>query len=597
MSTILEATSLTALAFTAYHHAAWPMALRALRGRTPAVPAALAEDALPSVSVVMPAYNEAAHIVAKLRNLAALDYPADRLEIIVACDGCTDQTAALARSASQHPDIAGLNIRVIEHRVNRGKVAVLNDAVASATGTLVALTDVSALLPPDCLRRAGAHFAADDVGAVGGTYRLLRPGSPGEAKYWQIQVGVKQGEAALGAPIGLHGAFYAFRRVAWRDIPGDTINDDFIVPMSMVRRGWKVRYDASIVTLEAERTQKLAEDGRRRRIGAGNVQQLIRCSALLNPKFGGVALAFASGKVLRAVMPLLIATSLAGSIALSADSRFFAILAALQLTGIALAMLGGMMGKNAPRLLAVAHYILAGHVSSAAGAWRYISGRHRQPWRRSTGTLAATHLPPVVANGKRAMDIAIAGTALVLTLPVWPLIALAIKLDSPGPVIFRQLRVGRALPDRTELFRMMKFRSMRADAEKVGAQWAAKKDNRVTRVGNFLRKTRLDELPQLMNVLRGEMSIVGPRPERPGFYQTLEAAIPFFAERTMGLRPGITGYAQVAQGYTASVEEARTKAAYDHAYALRLSGFKSWLVTDVAIAVRTVTVMVTGRGR
>lgn len=147
---------------------------------------------------------------------------------------------------------------------------------------------------------------------------------------------------------------------------------------------------------------------------------------------------------------------------------------------------------------------------------------------------------------KRLVDIAIASIGLVVTAPLWPLIALAIRINSPGPVIFRQLRVGRALSDSTELFNMMKFRSMYIDAEaRSGMVWAKRNDPCITAVGNFLRKTRLDEIPRLINVLRGDMSIVGPRPERPGFYAKLERAIPFFAERTVGLRPGITGLAQV----------------------------------------------------
>ncbi|RYI93358.1 MAG: sugar transferase [Acetobacteraceae bacterium] len=199
---------------------------------------------------------------------------------------------------------------------------------------------------------------------------------------------------------------------------------------------------------------------------------------------------------------------------------------------------------------------------------------------------------------KRAADILVAGLALLLTLPAWPLIALAIRLDSPGPVIFRQRRVGRALADRVVLFEMLKFRSMRQDAEAgTGAVWATAGDPRVTRVGRFLRKTRLDEIPQLINVLRGDMSIVGPRPERPGFYGRLDAAVPFFADRTAGLRPGITGLAQVHQGYDATIEDVRRKVAWDHAYALRCASLAGWIATDLGVAWRTLAVMAGGQGR
>ncbi len=214
------------------------------------------------------------------------------------------------------------------------------------------------------------------------------------------------------------------------------------------------------------------------------------------------------------------------------------------------------------------------------------------------GVLEVGYIPTSVSIAKRAMDIAVALSLLILTIWLWPLIALAIRLDSPGPVIYRQLRVGRAMSDRTALFMMLKFRSMRSDAEKAsGAVWAARRDPRITRVGLFLRKTRLDEIPQLLNVLRGDMSVVGPRPERPGFYSRLERAIPFFADRTAGLRPGVTGLAQVSQGYDTSIEDVRRKIGYDAAYAMRLATFRGWLVADFSIMLRTFMVMITGRGQ
>lgn len=206
--------------------------------------------------------------------------------------------------------------------------------------------------------------------------------------------------------------------------------------------------------------------------------------------------------------------------------------------------------------------------------------------------------PAAIRLAKRAVDIAAALVGLALTLPLWPFLALAIKLDSPGPVLFRQLRIGEARPDRVAMFFMLKFRSMRADAEaRSGAVWAQKRDPRITRVGAFLRKSRLDELPQLINVLRGDMSLIGPRPERPGFYRRLDAAIPFFAERTGGLKPGITGLAQVNQGYDATLDDVRRKVAWDHAYALRLTSLRAWLAADVGIVFRTLAVMAGGRGQ
>ncbi|EHU4913984.1 sugar transferase [Vibrio vulnificus] len=203
-----------------------------------------------------------------------------------------------------------------------------------------------------------------------------------------------------------------------------------------------------------------------------------------------------------------------------------------------------------------------------------------------------------IFRAKRLFDLVFASLALLVTLPLFPLIALAIKVTSKGNIIYKQLRVGRSTPEKMELFEIMKFRTMYCDAEsRSGAVWATENDPRITPVGRFLRKTRLDELPQLFNVLKGEMSLIGPRPERPDFYQRLEQEIPYFADRTYGVLPGITGLAQINQGYDTSIEDVRRKVGFDHSYALSLNSFSNWLQTDIAIIVKTIIVMVDGRGR
>jgi len=199
---------------------------------------------------------------------------------------------------------------------------------------------------------------------------------------------------------------------------------------------------------------------------------------------------------------------------------------------------------------------------------------------------------------KRGFDIIVAFILLLFTLPIFPFIALAIKLDSPGPILYKQMRIGLCLPTKTALFNMIKFRTMVVDAEKnSGAKWATKHDSRITPVGRFLRKTRLDELPQLINVLRGDMSLVGPRPERPGFYSKLENEIPFFAERTYGVLPGITGLAQISQGYDTSIDDVRNKLSFDLSYALATRSFSSWIIMDMSILWKTVAVVIMGRGQ
>ncbi|MBU2898997.1 sugar transferase [Vibrio hepatarius] len=199
---------------------------------------------------------------------------------------------------------------------------------------------------------------------------------------------------------------------------------------------------------------------------------------------------------------------------------------------------------------------------------------------------------------KRIFDFISALLGLLILSPVMPVIALAIKLDSKGPVFYKQLRVGKSTPEQMMFFEIVKFRTMYIDAEtRTGAVWATENDPRITKVGRFLRKTRLDEIPQLFNVVRGEMSIIGPRPERPGFYNKLESEIPYFADRTYGVMPGITGLAQVNQGYDTCIDDVRKKVGYDHSYALSLRSLKSWIMMDFSIITKTLIVMVDGRGR
>ncbi len=187
---------------------------------------------------------------------------------------------------------------------------------------------------------------------------------------------------------------------------------------------------------------------------------------------------------------------------------------------------------------------------------------------------------------KRLVDMLVSAGALLLLFPLFLLVAFLIKIDSSGPIIYRQVRVGlRGRP-----FSIWKFRSMRQDAEKSGPQWAQVDDPRISRVGWWLRKTRVDEFPQLINVLKGEMSLVGPRPERPVFVQDLRKIIPYYDLRHT-VQPGITGWAQVKFRYCASAEDAHMKLQYDLYYVKRLS-----FVLDVSVLVQTVRVMLAGEG-
>ncbi len=225
---------------------------------------------------------------------------------------------------------------------------------------------------------------------------------------------------------------------------------------------------------------------------------------------------------------------------------------------------------------------------------------------RRVGDSLADILPGRIYNGaKRAFDIVASSVGLTVFAAMLPVLALIIKLDSPGSVFYSQERVGlnrrrnrrmHAGADRRKVmypgrpFRIHKLRTMRNDAEAGGPQWASSGDARITRVGRFLRKTRLDELPQLWNVLRGDMSLIGPRPERLFFIRQLENEVPNYHDRLL-IKPGLTGLAQVRNGYDDSLDSVKRKVEFDRDYIRRCGP-----LTDAGILLETVRVVVKGEG-
>ena len=585
-------------ALVIYHHFAYPIILRLLasakrRQRTsdstpPSTP-------WPSLTIIMPAFQEAAFIVRKIDNVAAIEYPRDRLKIIIGCDGCTDGTDVLAHRAIVPHRLEGLDIQVISYPNNRGKVAILNELIAKSGSDIVVLSDVSAMLPADAAEKTARHFAMPDVGVVSGTYTLLEATS-GERAYWDFQTKIKADEGIVAAPMGAHGAFYAFRRDLASPLQADIINDDFVLPMRIIAAGYRGIYDPSITAIEFDPTNARQDFRRRVRIGAGNLQQALYLWRLADPRRPGLAFLFLSGKGLRPFMPFAMLTALVASVVATLTGSWIGavcLIGQAALYGTALAGMRASGGKAAKL-----GYLVAGHVASMIGALRYMAGLERGRWDRiQAPDNEVPFINPVAAAGKRLADIVIASITLAILALLFIPLAAAIKLDSPGPVLYRQIRVGRRTPSRSDFFHLIKLRTMRTDAESAtGPVWATAGDLRVTRVGRFLRKSRLDELPQCINVLKGEMSIVGPRPERPAFFARLEREIPFYAERTFGLRPGITGLAQIKQGYDASIEDVRMKVLWDHVYAMRLASRFEWIKTDVGIILKTAVVMVTKRG-
>lgn len=213
------------------------------------------------------------------------------------------------------------------------------------------------------------------------------------------------------------------------------------------------------------------------------------------------------------------------------------------------------------------------HLDMVRPSWLIFSGRGRQTQMAAFVRVLAHRLLALVGG--------------LLSLPIAVLTAILIKLDSPGPVFYRQERVGK----NGRAFTLMKFRSMRVDAEKDGPRWAQSADNRATRVGRFIRKTRIDEIPQFWNILRGDMNFVGPRPERPHFVKQLAQEISFYEQRHL-IAPGLTGWAQIKYPYGASIEDAREKLQYELFYIKNQS-----LVLDGMILFETIKTILFGRGQ
>lgn len=188
---------------------------------------------------------------------------------------------------------------------------------------------------------------------------------------------------------------------------------------------------------------------------------------------------------------------------------------------------------------------------------------------------------------KRIFDFVFALILLIVSLPLWLIIAIIIKNESPGPVFYKQIRIGQG----GKPFKLTKFRSMVKDAEKNGPKMAQKNDKRVTKFGKFMRRTRLDELPQLWNIIKGQMSFIGPRAERPEFHQELKNSIPFYQERYL-IKPGLSGWAQIKHGYTSSIEDNFEKIQHDLYYVKNRS-----FAFDLSIILKTLNIILKGGGR
>ncbi|MDD9978652.1 MAG: glycosyltransferase family 2 protein, partial [Boseongicola sp.] len=256
----------------------------------------------------------------------------------------------------------------------RGKVAVLTDLKTRMEGGIAVLTDVSAMFARDALSRLAQHFWDPKVGAVSGGYRLSKSSSLGQRFYWQYQSAVKRGESRLAGLMGAHGALYAVRASCLRPLEADTINDDFVIPVRVAIEGWRTLYDPAILVEEQETLCDRDDGFRRRRIGAGNLQQLLRLLPdLIARRQTRLAFSLVSGKGLRVLMgPLLIIAALAAIAALSSEPKL-ALIAVLTMV--------------AATRLPILSFIINGHLQSMFGAILYLCGDFRR-WSRTAAAIS-----------------------------------------------------------------------------------------------------------------------------------------------------------------------------------------------------------------
>jgi lipopolysaccharide/colanic/teichoic acid biosynthesis glycosyltransferase len=556
---------------------------------------------LPLVSVLIPAHNEAARIGEKLVDTLSLAYPPERLEILVASDGSDDDTAELAR-AFEHR-----GVRVFELERRGGKLAALKHLLLQARGELILFTDVGATLPKHTLAELVQELADPHVAVAMPRYASISKDgtTTAEGAYWDRETRLKAWEAERDMLLAAHGACYLMRREAILPIPDDIIHDDFLWPLLARAGGGRVAYRSDIRIPDEPPQQLLIVFDRTARMAHGNLQVLWRCRSLLRPRHGRIALSLIGHKLMKTLGPVWILGLVSwvnfrawGGTAL----RPLALVGDVALLLLLAATAWRASGKPLGRVLEFGVHALVAQAACAVGIVRFLRGASGTRWRRASEhqvlPLNRPAVPPrSVRIAKRAVDILGSTLGILVALPLIPLIALAIRLNSRGPVFYWQDRVATDSSGNEYHFPMCKFRTMRVDAEAPGeAVWATEDDPRVTGVGAFLRKARLDEIPQLFQVLRGKMSLIGPRPERPSISDSLAVALPGYDDRLAICKPGITGWAQVHTGYDTSVESVREKLLYDFAYCAHLYDLRSYLAMESRVIVLTVSVMLYGKG-
>jgi cellulose synthase/poly-beta-1,6-N-acetylglucosamine synthase-like glycosyltransferase len=375
-----------------YHHTIYPFMLKVVTKNNSRLKPVIkkrryifsAEDKkLNCFSIIIPAFNEAKFIAEKIRNLSFIDYPSDRYELILLCDGCQDDTHEIAVQTITELACHDLLVQLVNFKDNRGKVAALKEGVARAKFNNIVFSDVSALLPVNSLLMLDSHFKNPTVGAVSGGYKFVEKGTAGEQCYWKYQSMVKSRESSIASVLGAHGAFYALRKSCYEEVPVDTINDDFLIPMNVIKQGYRVIYEPRVVAIELEQVNLEQDMSRRLRIAAGNFQQLVYLLPLLSPKYGWNAVNFASGKALRAIMPFIFVFIFMCNIYLMPLDSLFMSLMVCQICLYSAVMLINVFNIS-PKLsvLKLVCYLINGYWVALKGSLKYIFGLQEKIWTK-----------------------------------------------------------------------------------------------------------------------------------------------------------------------------------------------------------------------
>lgn len=392
MEVVLIGIFILSAFFIVYHHAGYPVILRWWANRHPiitsgAIPRGYRcvrrDRVLPTVTIIIPAYNEAQWIADKVRNCASLDYPRDKLKIVIIDDGSEDSTLNIAESTIQEAICADTHFEIISQQDNTGKVAILNRYIPKVDSDITCISDVSAIISVDALLIASEFFKDQNIGVVNSTYQLLHAGQTGESDYWQYQNNIKYRESTMGSTIGAHGALYFIRTPLFELLPDNTINDDFIIPMRIVRHHYQAAYAPNMNAIEQEPTESVQDFRRRLRISAGNMQQVIMLFDLFSPQYGRTAFTFFSGKGLRLFTPYLMITCLISSLWLAQTNAIFLVLFYSQVAVYVIAAIANYCPPlQKLRLIRLITYLIVGHTANLIGGLRYLFGLENGKWQR-----------------------------------------------------------------------------------------------------------------------------------------------------------------------------------------------------------------------